>query len=249
MIKAVIIDDEPHCVTALQNDLNMFCPEVVLAGACHSAKEGIMAVKQHSPDLVFLDVEMPWMNGFEMLEVMSGSITFQIIFTTAYDQFATKAFRVSAVDYLLKPIDSNDLIQAVAKIQKSLPHAPANSNISNLLLNSKKPVEEVKIAIPTREGYEFIAVTEIIYCKAEGAYTYVVLSGNRKLLLSKSLGETEQMLPEELFERVHHSMVVNIKHIQKFIKSNGSSIVMDNGDELGVSKSKKDQLLLRLGIR
>src|SRR3954453_4447131 len=106
MIRAIIIDDEPRCVTALQSDLEMFCPEVEVLEGCHSGKEGLLAIKKHHPDLIFLDVEMPWMNGFEMLEVFGGEINFKIIFTTAYDQFAARAFRVSAVDYLLKPIDS-----------------------------------------------------------------------------------------------------------------------------------------------
>ena len=249
MIKAVIIDDEPNCITTLQNDIKMFCPEVTITCSCHSAKEGLLCIKRDHPDLVFLDVEMPWMNGFEMLEILDKEINFQIIFTTAYDQFAVKAFKVSAIDYLLKPIDSNDLINAIAKVKKALQDKEGYNKIGNLLQNTKAPVEQQKIAIPNREGYDFVPVNEIIYCKANGAYTDIILVNNKKLILSKSLGETENFLPAEIFERIHHSLIVNTLHINQFTKTSGSSIVMNNGDELSVDKSKKDKLLLRLGVK
>jgi two-component system LytT family response regulator len=249
MIKAIIIDDEEHCVTALKNDIKMFCPDISISDSCYSGKDGILSIRKNLPDLVFLDIEMPGMNGFEMLEILDRNINFQIIFTTAYDQFAVKAFKVSAVDYLLKPIDGDDLINAVLKARKSLTNDHSHTNITNLLHNSKASVDKTKIALPNRDGYDFITVSQIIYCKANGAYTNIILSGNKSLLLSKSLGETEQMLPEKFFERIHHSVIVNIKHIQHLKKTNSSSIVMDNGDELSVSKSKKEQLLLRLGVK
>ncbi len=227
----------------------MFCPEVVVVACCHSAKEGLLCINRNSPDLVFLDVEMPWMNGFEMLEILNKDISFKIIFTTAYDQFAAKAFRVSAVDYLLKPVDSTDLISAVEKVKKMAPEKERDPNIGNLLQNMKAPIEQQRIAIPNREGYTFVPVSEIIYCKANGAYTDIILDKGKKLLLSRSLGETEGLLPAEMFERIHHSLIVNIQHINQFKKTSGSFIVMNNGDELSVAKSKKDQLLLRLGVK
>lgn len=248
MIKAIIVDDEIRCIKTLQNDLKMFCPDVEIVDTCQSAKEAMLSIKRNNPNLIFLDVEMPWMNGFEMLEVM-GDIHFHIIFTTAYDQFAAKAFRVSAVDYLLKPIDSIDLVSAVGKVGKALNEKQGNSNIQNLLHNSKSTAIQQKIAVPTRDGFDFLLVSDIIYCKANGSYTDIVLTEGKKILLSKSLGETEQMVPMEIFERVHHSILVNVQHIKQFIKTSGTFIVMDNGDELNVSKSKKDQLLVRLGIK
>lgn len=247
-MKAIIVDDEAHCVKALQNDLKMFCPGVEILDVCYSAKEGMLSIKRNNPDLVFLDVEMPWMNGFEMLEILDKEINFQIIFTTAYDEFAVKAFRVSAVDYLLKPIDSGDLINAVSKAEKAI-DKNENRHINNLLQNSKVSVEQYRIAIPNRDGYDFLHVSEIIYCKAIRAYTELILTNNKKLLLSRSLGETEEILPAEMFERVHHSLLVNIHRIIQFKKTHGSFLIMDNGDELNVSKSKKDQLLLRLGVK
>lgn len=153
------------------------------------------------------------------------------------------------MDYLLKPIDSSDLIHAIAKVKKALHDKEGHQKITNLLENTKAPAEQQRIAIPNREGYEFVPINEIIYCKANGAYTDIILLNNRKLLLSKSLGETESLLPAEIFERIHHSLVVNTQHINQYKKTSGSSIIMNNGDELSVAKSKKDQLLVRLGVK
>src|SRR6185436_6627207 len=208
MIRSIIIDDEQHCVRALSNDLKQHCPSIELVDACHSAKEGILSIKKLNPDLVFLDVEMPWMNGFEMLEVL-GDINFSIIFTTAHDQFAAKAFRTSAVDYLLKPIDASDLQDAVKKAEKRNNQQDGNVNIENLLNNFKQPATQQKIALPNKDGYEFAEVNQIIYCQAEGSYTKVFLAGKKYLLVSRSLGDIEELLPPSLFLRIHHSTVVN----------------------------------------
>jgi two-component system LytT family response regulator len=248
MIKAIIIDDETNCLTALQNDIKTYCPGVVIAALCRTAREGQAAIKKHQPDLIFLDVEMTGMNGFEMLESL-GDMNFQIIFTTAHDQFAARAFRISAVDYLLKPIDTEDLVSAVRKASGLINNGKnSNKAIANLLYNAGLPDEQQKIAIPNRHGYDFICINDILYCKAEGAYTNIVLR-NRKLLLSKSLGETEQMLPVQLFERAHHSLLVNIRHITSYSKTDGCFIVMDNGDQLSVSRTRREQLLIRLGVK
>jgi len=248
MIKAIIIDDEQHCINTLRNDIAMFCEDVVIADACLSAKEGMLSIKRNKPDLLFLDVEMPWMNGFEMLEILN-EIDFQIIFTTAYDQFAAKAFRVSAVDYLLKPIDPADLSSAVAKVSRALNEKKDNLKIKNLIHNARSPVAEQKIAIPNREGFDFLVIKDILYGRASGSYTELVLTENRKLLLSKALGEVEQLLPDSLFERIHHSILINVDHVRQFVKTSGTFIVMNNGDELNVSKSRKEHLLKRLGIK
>lgn len=249
MIKAIIIDDEINCINALEEDLQMFCPDVMLLDVCQSAKEGILSIRRNNPELVFLDIEMPWMNGFEMLEILNKEINFQIVFTTAYDQFAIKAFKVSAVDYLLKPIDSEDLVNALARVRKEAWKEPEKNKINNLLENTKTIAVQQKIAVPSKEGYHFIPVDKIIYCKAKGSYTELTLEDNTKLVLSKSLGETQAILPSELFERIHHSALVNLLYIDQYKKIHGFCIVMKNGDELSVSKSKKEQLLIRLGVR
>jgi two-component system LytT family response regulator len=248
MIRSIIIDDEQHCVRALLKDLQQHCPSIELSDTCYSAKEGIMAIKKHHPDLVFLDVEMPWMNGFEMLEIL-GDVNFSIIFTTAHDEFAAKAFRISAVDYLLKPIDANDLKAAVQKVERKMDEGSSLQHITNLLRNIRQPSAGQKIALPQREGYEFIDVASIIYCEAEGAYTKVFISERRPMLISRTLGDVEELLPPEMFQRIHHSTLINVTYVSQFLRSDGGYIVLKNGEKLSVSKAKKEMLMARLGLK
>ncbi len=248
MIRAIIIDDENHCVRALLSDLQQHCPSVEVMEACSSAKEGMMAIKKLNPDLVFLDVEMPWMNGFEMLELL-GDINFSIIFTTAHDEFAAKAFRISAVDYLLKPIDANDLKAAVQKVERKMEEGSSIQHISNLLRNIRQPAAEHKIALPQRDGYEFIDISSIVYCQAEGAYTKIFIEGKKPMLISRTLGDVEELLPAEIFQRVHHSTLVNVTCIAQFLRTDGGYIVLKSGEKLSVSKAKKEMLMLRLGLK
>jgi two-component system LytT family response regulator len=191
---------------------------------------------------------MPWMNGFEMLEVL-GDVNFSIIFTTAHDEFAAKAFRISAVDYLLKPIDANDLKAAVQKVERKMDEGSHLQHISNLLRNIRQPSAEQKIALPQREGYEFIEVSTIIYCQAEGAYTKVFITDKKTMLISRTLGDVEELLPSEMFQRIHHSTLVNVTYISQFLRTDGGYIVLKNGEKLSVSKAKKEMLMARLGLK
>jgi len=248
MIRAIIIDDEPQNAGILKKDLETHCPFVQTIAVCYSAKEGILSIRKEKPELVFLDIEMPWMNGFEMLEVL-GEINFSIIFTTAHDQFAAKAFRISAVDYLLKPIDAADLKAAVKKVEEKLHIQQGHANIENLLQNIKQPSSQQKIALPYKEGYEFIEVSQIIYCQAEGAYTKVFLDNKKYILVSKTLGDIEELLPSSIFQRIHHSTVVNLGYVTHFVRSDGGYVKMRTGEQLTVSKSKKESLMERLGLK
>ncbi len=248
MLRSIIIDDEPQNAGILQKDLVQHCPSVEVVSVCHSAKEGILAIKKEKPDLVFLDIEMPWMNGFEMLEVL-GDIYFSIIFTTAHDEFAARAFRISAVDYLLKPIDSSDLKEAVRKAEKRMDQQNGNENIENLLRNFRQPATQQKIALSNKDGYEFAEVNQIIYCQAEGSYTKVFFAGKKHILVSKSLGDIEELLPSSLFLRIHHSTVVNINYITHFVRSDGGYIKLQTGEQLPVSKSKKEAVMNKLGLK
>jgi two-component system LytT family response regulator len=248
MIRSIVIDDEQHCSRALLSDLQQNCPGVEVTDVCHSAKEGIMSIKKNNPDLVFLDVEMPWMNGFEMLEIL-GDVNFSIIFTTAHDEFAAKAFRISAVDYLLKPIDANDLKAAVLKVEKKMDEGSSLHHITNLLRNIRQPSAEQKIALPQREGYEFIDVSSIIYCEAEGAYTKVFIAEKKPMLISRTLGDVEELLPLEIFQRIHHSTLVNVTYISQFLRTDGGYVVLKSGEKLSVSKAKKEMLMARMGLK
>jgi two-component system LytT family response regulator len=248
MLRSIIIDDEPQNALTLKNDITTHCLSVEVIAICHSAKEGIMAIKKDKPELIFLDIEMPWMNGFEMLEMLDD-INFSIIFTTAHDQFAAKAFRLSAVDYLLKPIDPHDLKEAVTKAHRKNEQQQGNVHIENLLRNIRQPSSHQKIALPYKDGYEFIEVSHIVYCQAEGAYTKVFLDNKKYILVSRSLGDIEELLPGDLFQRIHHSTVVNLNFITHFVRSDGGYVKLQSGEQLTVSKSKKEIVLERLGLK
>jgi two-component system, LytTR family, response regulator len=249
MIKTILVDDEALCINSLQSDLQKYCPDIEIVATANSGKEGILAIRKYQPQLIFLDIGMPWMNGFEMLELIE-EINFQIIFVTAFDQFAARAFRISAVDYLLKPVDGNDLQTAVARAMANLAHTPNVTLVNNLLSNIKLPEQQQKIALPYREGYEFIEPQHILYCEAEGAYTrFYFHADKRVLLISKSLGDIESMLPANQFQRIHHSTIVNITYITHFIKTDGGYVQMNSGKRLMISKTRKEALLNRLGLK
>ena len=248
MLRSIIIDDEPQNAATLKNDIEAYCPVVQIVSICYSAKEGLMAIKKEKPALIFLDIEMPWMNGFEMLE-MFDEILFSIIFTTAHDQFAAKAFRLSAVDYLLKPIDPDDLKEAIKKAQSKIEQQLGQANIENLLRNIRQPSSQQRIALSFKDGYEFVEVATIVYCQAEGAYTKVFLENKKYVLVSKSLGEIEELLPVDLFQRIHHSTIVNLNYVTHFVRTDGGYVKLKTGENLMVSKSKKESVLERLGLR
>lgn len=248
MINAIIIDDEQHCVDSLLADLAKNCMNVNVVNTCTSAKDAILAIKKHQPQLLFLDVEMPLVDGFAMLELLPR-INFNIIFITAFDKFAAKAFRISAIDYLLKPVDATDLIEAVHKVEEKISTDEGIHHVQNLLTNIKKPVPEQKIALPTFDGYEFQELSSILYCAAEGAYTRVVLKDKLPMLISRTLGDIEELLPAEIFLRIHHSTIVNLTVITHYSRTDGGYVTITTNEKLMVSKARKEVLLKQLGLR
>jgi two-component system LytT family response regulator len=248
MIHALIVDDEQHCVDSLVADLERHCSNVHILGTCTSAAEAITAIKKLKPQLLFLDVEMPWMNGFEMLEALP-SIHFSIIFTTAFDRFAAKAFRISAIDYLLKPVDAADLVAAVHKAEEKMVNDAGLSNIENLLHNIRQPALQQRVALPNHDGFQFAELSSILYCTAEGAYTRVVLKEKTPLLISRTLGDIEEMLPAEMFIRIHHSTIVNANCITHYSRTDGGYVVINTKEKLMVSKARKEALLQHLGLK
>ncbi|HMR90681.1 MAG TPA: LytTR family DNA-binding domain-containing protein [Chitinophagaceae bacterium] len=248
MIRTIIIDDEQNCVESLAFDIGKHCPEIEIIETCTSSKDGLLSIRRHRPDLVFLDVQMPWMNGFEMLEMLDV-IDFAIIFTTAYDQFAARAFRLSVVDYLLKPVDINDLQDAVRKASLSINQKKGTANISNLLHNINRPEQKQRIAFFNKDGYEFVEMSQVVFVQAEGAYSHLYLTGKRKLVISKTLSDIEEMLPAAYFHRIHHSTVINLDHVTHFLRADGGYVIMDSGEKLAVSKSRKEQVMERLGLK
>lgn len=245
MLKAIIIDDEPYCCEILAAMLESDCPEVEIVNICNNGQDGLTSIKKFSPDIVFLDVEMPKMNGFEMLEQLP-QINFHLIFTTSYDQYALKAIRFSAIDYLLKPIDREELKKAVEKVRQRI-QIPLPQQLEILMQKIKQPSNPVnKIALPTMEGLQMIPVDAIITCESDDNYTNIQLKGKKKILVTRSLKDMEEILEQHSFIRVHRYYIVNLNEIEKYIKGEGGYLVMSEGTTIDVARNKKEILLKKL---
>ena len=245
MITATIVDDEPYSCEALVTLLERYCPDVKVLDICYSAASALVSIKEQNPQILFLDIEMPHMNGFELLEKLP-EINFELIFTTSYDQYAIKAIRFSALDYLLKPIDQEELKKAVQKAVNSVKH-PLPQQIEILLQKLNHPTIAVnKIAIPTMEGLQMVFVESIINCESDRNYTVLFLKNKQKIVASRSLKEIEEMLDDYSFARVHHSHLVNLNEVEKYIKGEGGYLLMSDGRTVDVSRSRKEILLKKL---
>lgn len=243
MIKAIIIDDEAHCIDTLDMLLKEYCPEVQVMEQCRSAKKGLEAIAQIKPQLVLLDIEMPFMNGFEMLEQFTR-IPFAIIFTTGYDQYAIRAIRFSALDYLLKPIDPKELIAAIHRVQlqKQLPATEQFDILFSRIQHKESAFR--RMAVPTAEGYELIAAENILRCEADDNYTHLFLKDNRKITACRTLKEVEEQLQDfSYFVRVHHSWLVNMNEVTKYVRGEGGYVIISDGSSVSVSRSRKEALL------
>src|SRR5664279_2690895 len=248
MIKSILIDDEVHCLNSLSIQLQEHCPGVEVMAKCMSGKSALEAIAKMNPELVFLDIEMPTMNGFEFLE-QCKQISFSVIFTTSYDQYAVKAFRISALDYLLKPIDPEELIAAVNKIeeQKSRPLAEQFRSMIEQIQNRNKGI--TKIGIPTVEGFELIPADQIVYCEASNNYTHLFLRDKTKIVACRSLKEMEEQLQDfKSFLRVHHSYPVSYTHLTKYIRGDGGYLILADGTNGNVSRGRKDALMKFLDL-
>jgi two-component system LytT family response regulator len=244
MIKAIIVDDEPYCcetITTLLEDSD----EVEIVAECYNGLDALEAIRKYNPGLVFLDVEMPKMNGFEMLGQLQ-SVNFEIIFTTSYDQYALKAIRFSAIDYLLKPVDEEELKNAVQKmIRRS--EKPIAEQLEILMQKIHQPSTPVsKIAMPTMEGFQMIKIDSIISCEADSNYTTLHLKSNKKIVVCRNLKDIEELLEDHSFTRVHRCYVVNLNEVEKFVRGEGGYLIMSDGSSIDVSRNKKELLLKRI---
>jgi two-component system, LytTR family, response regulator len=242
MITAIIIDDEPKGRLALREKLLAYCPEVLILDEAANGQDALVLIKRHKPQLIFLDIEMPKMNAFEMLNALPEK-NFHIIFTTAYDQYAIKAIKYAAFDYLLKPIDIEELKTAVAKAgtvknNQTLLQAEL---LSQHLLHPKR--QFAKLAIPTLEGILFFNTADIVHLEANSNYTNIHFVTNPKVTASKTLKEFEELLPADTFFRTHHSHIINLNYIKRYIKGDGGQIELTNGTLVDVSRSKKEEFL------
>ncbi len=251
-MKALIIDDEPDNVRLLALQLARHCPQVELVGQFTDSTDGLRAIQTLRPGLVFLDIEMPIMNGFQLLEKV-GDINFHIVFVTAYDQYAVRAFRFSALDYLLKPIDTVDLIATVRRAENTArihpqqlelmrQYYPAGQTFGGSVRSSPS-----RIALPHASGMVFVDTKQIVYCEADSNYTRFHLENGEVYMVSKTLGDVQDVLETRDFVRVHRQYMVNLDHIQKLVKGEGTYLLLTNGVSIPVARQQKDRLMERFG--
>lgn len=245
MINAIIVDDELKSRESLKILLEDFCTDVRVVELCQNVAEGIDAIKKYRPDVVFLDIQMQRETGFDLLNKLDN-VSFELVFTTAYSEFAIKAFKFSALDYLLKPIDIEELQNAVEKAKKRV-KSNSSDRIENLIKNLKADnSENYKIALPTSDGLIFIRMRDIVYCEAESNYTAFHLKDGKKYLVSKTLKDYDELLGEHYFFRIHNSFVINLNEIKKYVRGEGGYVVMNNEVSLDVSKRRKEAFIQKI---
>ena len=246
-MKTILIDDELSSLKNLKSKLEEFCPDVNIIASTQKPEEALVLIKQHKPDLVFLDIEMPRMNGFRMLEEL-GDYDFDIIFTTAYNHYAIDAIRISAFDYLTKPIAIKDLQNAVTRLLHYR-HATTKERLDVLRQSfHENKTQEDKIAIPTAEGLEFLQIKTIVHIDSSANYSKLFLNNGKQILVTKLLKDFEDMLLPYRFYRVHNSHLINLNYIQKYIRGEGGQVVMQNGDVVDVARRKKDDFLKIISV-
>ena len=251
--KAIIIDDEANSRQALRSLLKLTAPKIEILGEAKNAEEGKRLIEQKDPGLIFLDIQMPGEDGFEFLRSISKP-KFQVIFTTAHQNFAARAFRFSAVDYLLKPIDPDELIQAIAKAKEN-PHRVQPPQVELLYEHfnkfrqadnikiTRKTAGDMKITLAVQEGIFFVLLKDIIWCESLGAYTKFHIVNQPSLVVSKVLKEYEEVLEEFYFFRTHKSSLINLEHVKKYVRGEGGQVWMSDGTEIEVSRRRKDELM------
>jgi two-component system LytT family response regulator len=248
MINAIIIDDEAHCRKNLRNLLLNASHKINVQTECSSVVEAKEAIINYNPDLIFLDVEMPGSNGFDLLNEVE-EINFEIIFTSAYDKYAIQAIRSSALDFLLKPITKEDLEDALMRFKSKKNITQTQRQVEVLLQNYGQPQDLKRIVVPTNTGLEFIPVNSIIHLQASSNYTTFYLTEDKKLTIAKTLKDMEELLPERPFYRVHQSHIINTNYIKQFLKSDGGVLIMDDKSIIPISRQRKDELLAILKAR
>ncbi len=246
MIKAIIVDDELGARESLSKMLEKNCKQIEVVGKVDSMLSAFEAITNKEPDLVFLDIEMPNGNAFDLLEKFK-TINFNIIFTTAYDHYAIKAIKFSAVDYVLKPIDPEELITAVKRFEdRSSEKATLDKQFKTLLSNIRPENKLKKVGIPDGEGLIFINLSDIIRCDSDGNYTFFILTSGKKIIASRTLGEYEHMFADDNFFRIHRSHLINLEHVKKYIKGEGGYVVMTDNSQVEVSRRNKTDFLEKL---
>lgn len=243
-ISCVLIDDEPNAVKVLNKFIESYCPTVNVVGTANNIENGITAIEELNPQLVFLDIEMPMGSGFDLLERV-GDRKFHVVFITAYDHYAVQAIKNEAVDYILKPVDIDDLVNAVNKVTKKL-HSPMS--VKEVL--RKVDLEaKAKLAIPTLYGHKFLDPENIVHIRAEGSYSVIYTENEGEIMISKNLKSIENALKQDCFLRVHRSHIVNLDKVKELHKNDGGYLVLDNNDRVEIGASSKAAIMERLNER
>ncbi len=245
MINCIIIDDEAKNIKLLQNMLAMHCPVVKIIATDTEAKNGLLLIDELQPQLVFLDVEMPHLNGFDLLKKLEP-VEFETIFVTAYSHYAVEAFEHHATGYITKPINAEKLVAAVNTAVKRIEEKNINKNLFSLLeQNTKQAATPDKIPLSTSNGLIFVKLADILFCESSGNYTNFYLNDDKKIMVSRQLGEYEKLLPETNFTRIHDKYIINLSFIKEYIKGSGGDVVLENGKELPVASRRKEDFLAR----
>lgn len=242
-LRTIIIDDEQDCINLLKFELQQHCPQIEVVATFQSSTKALNEMEMFDPQLVFLDIEMPVMNGFELLEKLMP-VNFNIIFITAYNQFAIKAFRFSALDYLVKPFDITELVESVAKAAGK---TKASDGQLETLQKEIKAAAISKIAIPGNNGVTFIEINDIVFAEASNNYTKLILLDKQQHIISKTLKDVQDVLEQQHFLRVHRQFIINLNHVKQFFRGVNMYVVMDNGMNIPVARSQKDKLVERYG--
>jgi len=244
-MKAIIVDDEKSNRNVLQSLIEEYCPRVKIVAQAHDVLSGVKAINTHIPDLVFLDIEMPNYNGFQLIEYFD-ELFFEIIFTTAHEQHAMAAIKKSAIGYLLKPIDIDELINVVTLVEKKFKNQ--QSLLHNTNPTSPKYSATKKIKIPAKKGFFYLAVNEILFLQADGRDTFITLISGEKVKTNLNLKECEKLLFYTPILRIHRSNMINLAYIKKYVKKLDSYLVMENGARLDIGQAYKEQLLTALSF-
>ncbi|HZV69692.1 MAG TPA: LytTR family DNA-binding domain-containing protein [Saprospiraceae bacterium] len=246
-IRSILVDDEPRGLTSLAKLLQLNCPEVEVISCCTSADDAKTKIAELNPDLVFLDVAMPGRNGFDLLSEMK-EINFEIIFVTAYNTYMTQAFRYSAVDYLLKPVEDELLIESVKRAAKRIGQRTETAQVDTFLYNvqhSGNP-QKLKLCIHSLKGFQVVEIKDIVYCEASSNYTNFHFVNRSIICASKPIHEYESLLEDSQFVRIHKSYLVNIEYIKEYIRGEGGSVLLAGGQEVEVSRRKKEVLMRKM---
>lgn len=243
MIRTIIIEDEPFSRETLALMLNRYRSDIEVIAICSNPTDGIDSIAQHQPDLIFLDIQMPKMNGFDMLKKI-GNINFEVIFTTAFDQYAINAIKTCALDYLLKPVDDEDLSAAIMKCRERMIEKKTKKQFENLFnnLSSKNPLDKT-ISLSASDGISFIKMSEIIRVEANGRYAKFYLLNKETIVVSKTLGDFEEILCANQFFRIHDSSIINLNYVKKYIRGDGGTVILTDNTELDVARRRKDEFM------